>query len=169
MRKGQKKVDEIERSNFRDDQAGYCSPGSIEQQLDMCETGALRGDQISHDHGMEGSDDLPSSDQALDKILNQYYEPDLAEQSREGDEMSGDEHSSGLQGEDSEFTDQGQLDTGLPRDESRRTEKKEQTDGAARLVAEPGMTIRSIRHKTVTDLAQQNTSIDRPEKLRRLK
>jgi len=28
-----------------------CRPGSIKQQLDMCETGPLRGDEIQHTHG----------------------------------------------------------------------------------------------------------------------
>lgn len=34
----------------------WCSPGSIEQQLDMCEEGDLRGDEITHLHGISQKD-----------------------------------------------------------------------------------------------------------------
>lgn len=42
-----------ERLNPGDPEPEWCSPGSIEQQLDMCEEGDLRGEEISHLHGIE--------------------------------------------------------------------------------------------------------------------
>ena len=117
MRKGKRKEEIAERKDPGDTEPKYCSPGSIEQQLDMCENGELRGDQILHNHGIEEEEEdesLPSSEQELDQILNHYFKVDMAEEGREGDELTGDEHSSGLQGEDSEFAGQIHLDTGLP-------------------------------------------------------
>lgn len=78
-----------------------CPAGSLEQQMDMCEGGSLRGEEVlreAHDHPL--------------------FSEDMAEEDREGDEMSGDEHSGGLQGGDSEFYEQEQAD-GLPGDETR--------------------------------------------------
>lgn len=69
---------------------------SIEQHLDMCETGALRGDEILHNHG---SDAPTNADMiSVDEMMRNFHF-DMAERDREGDEMSGDDHSSGLQGE----------------------------------------------------------------------
>ncbi len=65
--------------------------GSIEQQLDMSEDpDSLRGDDFLHSHGLK----YPPGD------LEHNYRIDMSEEDREGDEMSGDEHSSGLQGEE---------------------------------------------------------------------
>lgn len=76
-----------------------CTPGSIEQQLDMCEEGSLRGDEISHSRGSKKNIETPDHDPyPLDHILGRAQD-DLSEADREGDEMSGDEHSSGMQGD----------------------------------------------------------------------
>lgn len=69
----------------------------IEQQLDMMESGPMRGDEISHSHGVNNPDRLSAD-----------YNFDMAEENREGSEMSGDEHSSGLQGGGVENTGQRQ-------------------------------------------------------------
>lgn len=73
--------------------------GSIEQQLDMLEHGKLRGDAIEHAHGRDPEDEDDADIRDADD-LNTNYRVDMAETNREGDEMSGDEHSSGLQGTD---------------------------------------------------------------------
>ena len=115
-----------------DPEPGYCSPGSIEQQLDMCEQGSLRGDQILHNHGIEDENEdkgQPDSIHELDSILNQYYEVDLAEVGREGDEITGDDHSSGLQGGETEIKGQIHLGTGLPGDVGEKIEKIEKLEG----------------------------------------
>jgi len=72
----------------------------------MCESGRLRGDEILHqrDRGVKAETD--------------HFRPDMSEENREGAEMSGDEHSSGLQGGDSEFLSQPR-ESGLPGDETR--------------------------------------------------
>ena len=82
------------------------SAGSLEQQLDMCVGGSLRGDEQLreyHDHPL--------------------FEEDMAEEDREGDEMSGDDHSNGLQG--GEAGDESQeFSSGMPGDETRVEELK---------------------------------------------
>ncbi len=79
----------------------YCSPGSIEQELDMCDSGTLRGDEILYHHGKARNEIEPNEDPVpLDQILEENFHLDLAEEDREGDEMSGDEHSGGLQGDE---------------------------------------------------------------------
>jgi hypothetical protein len=78
---------------------GRCKPGSIEQQLDMCEEGDLRGDEILHSHGSESKKRGKTIEKKpLDRLMDEFS-ADLSEPAREGDEMSGDEHSSGLQGD----------------------------------------------------------------------
>lgn len=79
--------------------------GSIEQQLDMCEDGPLRGDEVLRENR-----DHPN------------FHVDLSDGAREGDEMSGDDHSSGMQGEDSEHPVQEHIPSGLPGDETRLEE-----------------------------------------------
>lgn len=76
--------------------------GSIEQQLDMMESGNLRGELASR-HG------------------KMNFNVDMSEYNREGSEMSGDEHSSGMQGGESELSTVGQrhIHTGLPGDDNR--------------------------------------------------
>lgn len=72
--------------------------GTIEQHLDMYESGPLRGDEILHHHGLP---DRHSERRPLDKSdLEENFHVDMAEDEREGDEESGDEHSSGMQGTD---------------------------------------------------------------------
>lgn len=103
-----------------DEEVEYCSPGSIEQQLDMCEEGSLKGDDILFSHGLdqgEGGEEIPS----LEELMNRY-EVDLSEENREGDEMSGDDHSSGLQGGEPELQRQLHIATGMPGD---RTDHEE--------------------------------------------
>lgn len=78
------------RRNVSDREPAPCEPGSIEQQLDMCETGPLKGD--------------------------------MAETNREGDEASGDDHSSGLQGGEPELESQPHVDSGTP---GERADKEE--------------------------------------------
>lgn len=114
-----------ERKDPGEEEPEYCSPGSIEQELDMCEEGSLRGDEILYSHGVdeEATPEVPR----LDQIINRY-EVDLAEENREGDEMSGDEHSSGLQGGESELTRQVHIDTGLPGNRTLREEQIELTE-----------------------------------------
>ena len=88
-----------ERKSPGDPEPEWCSPGSIEQELDMCETGSLRGDEILHSHGK-----LPprytGDPVELDQLIDQNWGMDMSEEDREGDEMSGDDHSSGLSGTD---------------------------------------------------------------------
>lgn len=88
--------------------------GTIEQHLDMNETGSLRGDEILHHHGKpsrEFSEDPVPIDQAMDRFVS-----DMSEIDREGDEMSGDDHSSGLQGGEPELRRQPHIDSGMPGD-----------------------------------------------------
>lgn len=83
--------------------------GSIEQQLDMSEDEAsLRGDEFLHSHGVP----IAPGD------IEHNFRIDMSEEDREGDEMSGDEHSSGLQGEE---VGQETLDRpeGMPGDDTR--------------------------------------------------
>jgi hypothetical protein len=101
-------------------------PGSIEQQLDMCERGDLRGDEILHHHGRDRPKQDPDLRAELD--LEENFRVDMAETQREGDEMSGDEHSSGLQGGEPELERQPHLSQGLPGEETLR----EETEGLNR-------------------------------------
>ncbi len=81
----------------------------------MCESGSLRGDDILHSHGLpirEYTDTPPD----LDQILNDNWNIDLSEENREGDEMTGDDHSSGLEGGEPEIENQPHIMTGLPGD-----------------------------------------------------
>ena len=56
----------------------------------MCENqGELKGDEVLRSHGSGSRRDLEHN-----------FRPDMAELNREGDEMSGDEHSSGYQGDE---------------------------------------------------------------------
>lgn len=101
-----------------DNEPTNCTPGSIEQELDMCEEGSLRGDEILHSHGL--TEKPTAGPQSADQLLNRF-EVDLGEENREGDEMSGDDHSSGLQGGEPELI-QPHIDTGIPGDETRRAD-----------------------------------------------
>jgi hypothetical protein len=97
--------------------AGKCKPGSIEQQLDMCEQGPLRGENLIRN---ASNNEDPLNPQAgdpveLDEELN-TFDITMAESDREGDEQSGDEHSAGLQGEEQELRRQPNIDTGIPGD-----------------------------------------------------
>lgn len=89
-------------------QPGRGESGSIEQQLDMNESGPLRGDDISHQAHRYG----------------RGSNVDMSEYGREGDEMSGDDHSSGMQGGEPELSGQPHISTGMPGDETRTDELK---------------------------------------------
>jgi hypothetical protein len=101
-----------ERKDPGDPEAEWCSPGSIEQQLDMCEQGSLRGDDILHRHGHEPRRST-GDPTALDQ-LDENWRMDLSEEDREGDEMSGDE---------SEIEGQVHIATALPGDMTRHQEQ----------------------------------------------
>ncbi len=101
-----------------------CSPGSIEQELDMCESGSLRGDDILHSHGRVAP--TSSGDPLeLDQLMNEFWNMDLSEEGREGAEMSGDEHSLGLDGGESEISGQPHISTGLPGDRTLHENQRE--------------------------------------------
>lgn len=68
-----------------------CRSGSTARNLDMCEGKAVRGDEISQE---------PHEDPDEQGPLGAGYHTDMSERAREGDEESGDEHSSGYQGDD---------------------------------------------------------------------
>lgn len=108
-------------------------PGSIEQQLDMVESGpGPRGDTLIRQHGKTFDDKRdPNYVKELDgdEMLTNFH-IDMGESNREGDEMSGDEHSNGLQGEDSEFRDQPTFDDGLPGEETEKEEDREKKGAA---------------------------------------
>jgi hypothetical protein len=76
-----------------------CKAGSIEQQLDMCETGRLRGDEITHSHGHPHTEDDYKEATAVDREMDNYNVT-MSERNREGSEMSGDDHAMGFQGDD---------------------------------------------------------------------
>lgn len=113
-------------------EGAWCAPGSIEQQLDMCEEGDLRGDQIEHSHGQSFTDPdalgTPEGGEPLDLLIqvdeSAHRFQLLADPDREDDEMTGDEHSQGLQGEESELENQDHLDTGIPGEETHKESHK---------------------------------------------
>jgi hypothetical protein len=105
MSKQQKKRQRTEKVSISDDleaapplAPGVCRPGSIEQHLDMCEKGPHRGDSILHHHGMRDKDKPNTT--LNDRHMEENFHFDMSEPNREGDEESGDEHSSGLQADD---------------------------------------------------------------------
>ncbi len=113
-----------ERKHPGDPEPDWCSPGSIEQELDMCEDGPLRGDEILHSHGKD-TPIYTGFPREVDKIIaEENYKVDLAEEDREGDEMTGDEHSSGLSGGESEIESQPNISSGMPGDRTRREEEE---------------------------------------------
>jgi hypothetical protein len=116
-RKRKERIPELK--NPGDSESEWCSPGSIEQQLDMCESGSLRGDDILHSHGLPDSDyngDPIELDEFQTGGMENNWQMDLSEEDREGDEMSGDEHSSGIEGGEPEIERQLHIQTGLPGD-----------------------------------------------------
>jgi hypothetical protein len=108
-------------------------PGSIEQQLDMVENGpGPRGDNLLRHHGQTFDDKRdPNFIKELegDEMLQNFH-IDMSESNREGDEMSDDDHSAGLQGEDSEFKDQPTFDDELPGEETEKEEDREKRGAA---------------------------------------
>lgn len=111
--------------------------GSDEQRLDVCNSGPYRGDDIIHSHGFVNENpDYAIEDEDL-MMLN--YHMDLAEDGREGSDLSGDEHSSGLQGGDNELSEiDGEgiffYDEGLPGDEEKNQDEIVDFEEKRRLV-----------------------------------
>ena len=98
-----------------DPEPEFGSPGSIEQQLDMVEEGDLKGDEVLRRTELLQTPEDPSSEDPLDLFAEmQSFNMTMSERDREGDEMSGDDHSSGLQGQEFEFQNQGSSQTGVP-------------------------------------------------------
>lgn len=80
-----------ERLNPGDPEPEWCSPGSIEQQLDMCEEGDLRGEEITHLHGV----DVPEPRDGTDLIRKDEKSARfqiLTEPDRENDDISEEEN-----------------------------------------------------------------------------
>ena len=119
-----------ERIHPGDPEPEFGAPGSIEQQLDMVEEGTLKGDQLLRGRrrldSQKISEDIRAhrgEPLAVDELISlDCYDLDLAEESREGCEMTGDEHSIGLQGGESELVGQPHLSTGMPGEQSRHEE-----------------------------------------------
>jgi hypothetical protein len=108
-------------------------PGSIEQQLDMVEgLPGPRGEGLIREHGRTFDDKRdPNFVKELDgDEMLQNFHVNMGESNREGDEMSGDEHSSGLQGGDSEFEKQPTFDDEMPGEETEKEEKREKRGAA---------------------------------------
>lgn len=109
---------------------------SIEQHLDMMETGPLRGDDILRRAGGGRTARYDRPDRDPVPLPDEYgmqhnYRLDMSEGSREGDEMTGDEHSFGLQGGDPDLARQPTVDNGLPGEETEREERREGRDPSA--------------------------------------
>jgi hypothetical protein len=113
-----------EKKNPGDREVEPCSPGSIEQQLDMCEEGSLRGDNILYQHGVD-RDSVERENPPLDEDSELRFNDDMSEEDREGDDMSGDEHSSGLQGEEPELEQQPHILTSIPGDYNKVAQQAE--------------------------------------------
>ena len=120
-KKRMKRDDIPERKNPGDPEPQRCSPGSIEQQLDMCEEGELRGDNVLHTHGLD-----PDKDANVEnpEEMESNFNVDMAEEDREGDEMSGDDHSAGLQGGEIEIENQRHINPGIPGEEPESVEQE---------------------------------------------
>ncbi len=98
-----------------DPESEYCSPGSIEQLLDMCEEGELRGDEVQHRVESLSTPEEPLTDDPMEVVDEMNtYQMNFSERDREGDEMSGDDHSSGLQGGELELEHQRHISSGIP-------------------------------------------------------
>ena len=127
------------------------APGSIEQQLDMVEEGTLRGEQVLHEHGIPDPSDMKERQGeplgADELMARQCYDLDLAEEFREGCEMTGDEHSIGLQGGESEMRGQPHLLTGMPGEQSRHEEWFERHQDALDTERLPARTARPLKRR----------------------
>lgn len=140
-----------ERRSPGDREPQYGSPGSIEQKLDMCEDDdSLKGDQVLFSHGIDS--DVGDSElglQGVDQLIskNNNFHIDLSEGNREGDEMSGDEHSSGWQGGESELAGQPHIATGMPGDRSLREEVIERTNFLVKAFEEEGIPVHVVSKK----------------------
>lgn len=97
--------------------------GTETQHLDMYEgpDENLRGDALLHTPPSEPEEDPEHPTLEIDQMLGKFH-MDLSEESREGDEMSGDGHSSGLQGGERESLNQHHEQYGMPGEESEEQE-----------------------------------------------
>ena len=95
----------------------------------MCEEGTLRGDDILHEHGQKEpayTGDTPELDNH-----DKNWHVDLSEEDREGDEMSGDDHSSGLEGDEAELEGQSHISTDFPGDRTKHEDQESRTEKPA--------------------------------------
>lgn len=115
---------ETQRLNARADERLSEIPTSIEQLLDMNETSGLKGEEITHEKAPKTVEE--EGEYTL-------YQMNMAEEGREGDEETGDDHSSGLQGGDSELTDQENIRSGLPGEEGLRLARAEFEESKRRI------------------------------------
>ena len=91
-KKRQKTLDRIPLYPPLDDpRAPACAPGSIEQQLDMCEEGPRRGEEILRDKSPIPKRGESATPVPLDQAIENNFNMDMAEPNREGDDLSGDE------------------------------------------------------------------------------
>ncbi len=101
-----------------------CARGSPEQQLDMCEEGPLRGDEIEFSHGVRAPNSDDPHPPLDEQLLEHNFSVDMSEEGREGAEETGDEHSMGLQSDEEgelQYDDEyGESDAGLPGDETNK-------------------------------------------------
>lgn len=113
-----KKTEDIpERRDPGDREAVACSPGSIEQQLDMCEEGNSRSEDIIRHIDEDKNPNDPITEDPLDLVSEiNTFDYTMSERDREGDDYSGDEHSSGLQGDEIEIEGQPNINSGVPGD-----------------------------------------------------
>jgi hypothetical protein len=140
-----------ERLSPGDREPFFGSPGSIEQKLDMCEgEGSMRGDEILHNHGLDANENESEYGvQGVDELIeaNSNFQCDLSEESREGDEMSGDEHSSGWQGGEPELLGQPHIATGMPGDRSLREDIIERSNYLLHTFEEEGIPVHVVSKK----------------------
>ena len=75
--------------------------GTEKQHLDMLEGGdsGPRGDDVSYSPDEAAIENAEQTKRGADEMMG-TFNVDMSEEGREGDELSGDEHSSGMQGSD---------------------------------------------------------------------
>jgi hypothetical protein len=97
--------------------------GTEAQHLDMLEDADPRGDDDLYSPEDSLLDDSDEPVLGADEMMANYN-VDMSETQREGDEMSGDEHSSGLQGGEPEIEHQLAIDSGMPGHRSEHEEEE---------------------------------------------
>jgi len=84
----------------------------------MCDSGSLKGEDVIRNISKNSSPNDPSSGDPQE-LTSEFgtFDMSMAERDREGDDMSGDEHSSGLQGGDPEVEASSSVhENGMPGD-----------------------------------------------------